>query len=357
MTLSPEFITILIRCPTDPRGVQEPFSMLRAGRTVLVLPFLLAVLLVPSVPAFAQVDFTGVWNGNTNSEDGPERAAGPSLVEFLGLPINDQARQWGLAYRPGRLSLPEHQCQVHASHYIHRGPFAARIWEERDPVTHQLIAIHEAISTYEQKRTIWMDGRPHPSPNAAHTWMGFSTGVWQGNMLTVTTTHIKQAWHRRENLPSSDEVTMIEHWVRNGNVWTHISVTEDPIFLAEPLIKSEDLTLNPSPNFNPFWPCESIEEGERPRGQVPHYLPGTNPWVAEYAAIHKLPQEVTLGGPEQMYPEYRTRMKTLPVAVFEEKAPPTVGPSSTPAAPAGGRGAAPPAGGRGGGAGRGGGGN
>ena len=217
---------------------------MKGTRTGTVMLLMLGVLLIAGTPAFAQVDFTGVWNGNTNAEDGPERAAGPSLVEFLGLPINDQARQWGLAYRPGRLSLPEHQCQVHVVHYIHRGPFGARIWEERDPVTHQLIAIHEAINTYEQKRTIWMDGRPHPSPNAPHTWMGFSTGVWEGNMLTITTTHIKQGWYRRENIPSSDEATTIEHWVRNGNVWTHISVTEDPIFLAEPLIKSEDFTLN-----------------------------------------------------------------------------------------------------------------
>lgn len=316
------------------------------GRARLAGPFVLAIVLFSSVPASAQIDFTGVWNGNTNAEDGPERAAGPSLVEFVGLPINDQARQWGLAYRPGRLSLPEHQCQVHPVHYIHRGPFAARIWEERDPVTHQLIAIHEAISTYEQKRTIWMDGRPHPSPNAPHTWMGFSTGVWHGNMLTITTTHIKQGWYRRENIPSSDEATTIEHWARYGNVWQHTSVTEDPIFLAEPLVKSEDLTLNPSPNFNPFWPCESIEEGERARGQVPHYLPGENPWVAEYAAIHNLPQEVTLGGPEMMYPEYRTRMKTLPVAVFKEPAPPQVGtPSAAPSPAPAGRGAG--AGGRG----------
>jgi hypothetical protein len=339
--------------------------MFTAGRSVIALSVF--ALLLSAAPASAQIDFTGVWNGNTNAEDGPERAAGPSLVEFLGLPINDQARQWGLAYRPGRLSLPEHQCQVHVVHYIHRGPFGARIWEERDPVTHQLIAIHEAINTYEQKRTIWMDGRPHPSPNAPHTWMGFSTGVWEGNMLTITTTHIKQGWYRRENVPSSDEATTVEHWVRNGNVWTHISVTEDPNYLAEPLVKSEDLTLNPSPNFNPFWPCESIEEGERPRGQVPHYLPGENPWVAEYAALHKLPQEVTLGGPEQMYPEYRQRMRTLPVAVFEEPAIPQVGTPVTPvtpppgAAPAGrgapgggpaGRGGTPP-GGRGGAGGRG----
>jgi len=323
---------------------------------------MLGVLLIAGTPAFAQVDFTGVWNANTNAEDGPERVAGPSLVEFLGLPINDQARQWGLAYRPGRLSLLEHQCQVHVAHYIHRGPFGARIWEERDPVTHELIAIREAINIYEQNRTIWMDGRPHPSPNAPHTWMGFSTGVWEGNKLTITTTHIKQGWFRRENIPSSDEATTIEHWVRNGNVWTHVSVTEDPVYLTEPLIKSTDFTLSPSPNFNPFWPCEYVEEGEREPGEVPSYLPGENPWVAEYAATHNLPQDVTLGGADTMYPEYRARMKKLPVAVFKQPgatappaaAPPAAAPAgrggaATPPAsgtpPAGGRGAAPPAGG------------
>ncbi len=66
----------------------------------------------------------------------------------------------------------------------------------------------------------------------------------------------------------------IEHWVKNGNVWTHISVTEDPIYLAEPLIKSEDLNLTGNPNFNPFWNCEYIEEGEKPRGEVPSYFAG-----------------------------------------------------------------------------------
>jgi len=274
-----------------------------------------------STGAFAQVNLTGLWAPpRPYDEDEPERGPGPSLVEFVGLPINDQARQWGLAYRPGRLSLPEHQCQVHVVEYIHRGPLQMRIWEERDPVTHQLTAIREAISTYEQQRTIWMDGRPHPSVFAPHTWMGFSTGVWEGNMLTVTTTHIKQGWQRRENIPASDEATLIEHYVKHGNMLTHISVVEDPVYLAEPLVKSQEFALNPDPNtFNPFWPCDYVEEGEHPRGQVPSYLPGENPWVSEYAASHDLPQEATLGGAETTYPEYRIRLKELPKAVFRPK--------------------------------------
>ena len=147
--------------------------------------------------------------------------------------------------------------------------------------------------------------------------MGFSTGVWEGNMLTITTTHVKQGWERRENIPASDEVTVIEHYIRRGDMLTHISVTDDPVYLEEPLVKSEEFVLNPDPNsFNPFWPCEYVEEGEHTRGEVPSYFPGENPWMAEYAATHDLPQEATLGGAATIYPEYRSRLKILPKAVF-----------------------------------------
>jgi len=282
-------------------------------RTLLLVALSFGV----SSVAFAQVNLTGVWAPpRPYTEDEPERGPGPALVEFQGLPINDQARQWGLAFRSSRLSLLEHQCQVHVVGYIHRGPLAMRIWEERDPVTHQLIAIHEAISTYEQHRVIWMDGRPHPSPNAPHTWMGFSTGVWDGNMLTVTTTHIKQGWERRENIPASDEATLIEHYIKREDLLTHISVVDDPVFLEEPLVRSQEFTPADPYGFNPFWHCEYVEEGEYTRGQVPSYFPGENPWIAEYAATHDLPQESTLGGALTMYPEFRLRLKQLPKAVF-----------------------------------------
>jgi hypothetical protein len=280
------------------------------------------VLLGISAPAFGQLDLTGVWAPpRPYTEDEPERGPGPALVEFQGLPINDQARQWGLSFRSSRLSLPEHQCQVHVVGYIHRGPLAMRMWEERDAVTHQLIAIHEAISTYGQHRIIWMDGRPHPSPNAPHTWMGFSTGVWDGNMLTVTTTHVKQGWQRRENIPASDEVTVIEHYVKRDGLLTHISVVDDPVFLVEPLVRSQEFIPADPYGFNPFWPCEYVEEGEYVQGQVPSYFAGENPWIAEYAATHDLTQEATLGGAETTYPEYRLRLKQLPKAVFQSPMP------------------------------------
>jgi hypothetical protein len=159
-----------------------------------------------------------------------------------------------------------------------------------------------------------MDGRPHPSENAPHTWQGFSTGVWDGDMLTVTTTHIKQGWTRRNGLPSSDKITLIEHFIRHGEYLTHISVVNDPVFLTEPLIKSQNFVLNPreQPSTAWLWPCEYVEEiPDRQQGYVPHYPPGENPFLKEFTEATGIPPEAALGGAETMYPEYRTKLRGL----------------------------------------------
>jgi len=269
---------------------------------------LFASTLLWSSPAWAQMDLSGVWAPSTQ-EDQPERGPGPELVDFAGLPISDAARQWALSWDPDRLGLPEHQCQVHTVGYIHRGPLRMRLWEERDPQTQDVVAIREYISTYEQNRTIWMDGRAHPPEYAAHTWMGFSTGKWEGGILTVYTTHIKQGWTRRNGLPSSDLMTVTEHYIRHGNQLTHVSIATDPVYLTEPLIKSQDYLLNENSAGNWLWPCEYVDElPGRPQGVVPSYMPGENPFLHEFADKHKIPLEAALGGAETMYPEYKKKL-------------------------------------------------
>src|SRR5688572_31214830 len=54
------------------------------------------------------------------------------------------------------------------------------------------------------ERWIYMDGRPHPDELAPHTWQGFSTGEWVGQVLKVRTTHLKKGWIRRNGVPRSD---------------------------------------------------------------------------------------------------------------------------------------------------------
>jgi hypothetical protein len=210
------------------------------------------------------------------------------------------------------LSLQEHQCQVHTAAYIYGGPLLLRIWEERDPQTQNVVALRNYISTYEQNRTIWMDGRPHPPAYAAHTWMGFSTGKWEGNILTVTTTHIKQGWYRRNGVPSSDLITLTEHFIRHGDRLTHVSIVTDPVYLAEPFVKTQVFVLSGTPRGNWLWPCEYVDElPGKPRSEVPSYAPGKNPFVTEYAARHQVPVEAALGGPKTMYPEFLDTLKKL----------------------------------------------
>src|SRR5271154_1705583 len=120
--------------------------------------FLALMAATLGVPAFAQTDLSGTW-GPRFHEDQPERIPGPELGDYLGMPINDAARLRADSWSPSRITMPEQQCRVHVSPYIYRGPLEVRIWLDKDPETQQTIAIKNYISTYEQTRSIWMDGR------------------------------------------------------------------------------------------------------------------------------------------------------------------------------------------------------
>ena len=95
-------------------------------------------------------------------------------------------------------------------------------------IRQQLIAIHTHHFAWGTERTIWMDGRPHPPEYALHTSQGFSTGKWEGDVLAVTTTHLKEGWIRRNGLPRSDRAVVTEHFIRHGDNLTIMTVIRDP---------------------------------------------------------------------------------------------------------------------------------
>jgi hypothetical protein len=259
----------------------------------------------------ADFSLSGTWVPYYH-EDEAERGGGPALVDYLGLPITDGARKMALSWDPSRMTVEEHQCQVHVSPYMNRSPTQLAFWEERDPESQRVIAIKLYISNYQQTRTIWMDGRPHPSEYAAHTWMGFSTGKWEGPVLTVYTTHLKQGFVRRNGLPESDRATAVEHYIRYGNLMTHVSIVTDPVYLTEPLVKSEDFSLAQYTAISWAYSCEPVEEiTGAPKNRVPHFLPGENPFLNEFAQSHGIPEQAVMGGAETMYPEYQLKLEQM----------------------------------------------
>jgi hypothetical protein len=276
------------------------------GSRILSLAGVIGALLAG--PAYAQVNLEGEWAARVH-EDAPERGAGPDIGEYDGLPINAAARYHAQRWSPSLWTVPEHQCIPHPADY---GPNFSnvRIWKDVNPVTQETVAFHTNISWNNPVRTIWMDGRDHPPKDALHTWEGYSTGRWEGDVLVVDTTHLKPAYVRRNGLPRSEKATLREYFYRTGDYLTWVSIVTDPVYLTEPYIKSRNFYLDPGYQ-NALYPCSIDIEVPRPEGEIPHYL-DQNPDLYEYAMKHNLPVAAVQGGAETTYPEFQQNpgMKT-----------------------------------------------
>jgi hypothetical protein len=275
-------------------------------RLMTVLGGVLLIALCDVRQASAQVDLSGIW-APIMHEDSVERAAGPDLGDYLGLPINDAARLRAESWDADILTMEEHTCKPHPSTYGFRGVGNLRITNTYNPTTFQVTKIDTHIQWMEQRREIWMDGRPRPPDFAPHTWQGFSTGRWEGNSLVVETTHLKAGWIRRNGMVLSDRAHMTERFIRHGDLLTHVYMIEDPVYLTEPLIKTNGFRLTTTVDIQPY-PCQPTVEIERQPGEVPHYLPGENPYTTEFAKKHNLPVEATRGGADTALPEFARKV-------------------------------------------------
>jgi hypothetical protein len=284
------------------------------GRRLFPAGCLPAVLVLTAAftcsPLRAQVDLAGEWTENLH-EDMPERGD-VAIGDYLSLPINDATRMRADTWDAEQWTMVEHLCHAHPLDYAPRGPSQMRIWSDVDPLTQGVLAWHTIISYMLPERTIYMDGRPHPPEWAAHTWQGFSTGEWVGDMLKVTTTHLKEGYFRRNGLARSEKATVTEYFIRYPTTLTLVTIVEDPVYLTEPFIITsdwiQDIGRQLSPNF-----CISSVEIDHPKGWVAYHLPGENPWLNEYSQRTGVPYEAVRGGAATMYPEYQKKLEKMPV--------------------------------------------
>ncbi|MEQ1949272.1 MAG: MBL fold metallo-hydrolase [Bryobacteraceae bacterium] len=278
------------------------------------IPVLLAVATAATLsaqrPTAFDVDVTGYWTPVLH-EDDLERGNGPEIADYGGFALNEAGRLFALSYDPSRLTLRHHQCDAYVMPYQMRAVGNFRIWEERDPHNQQLIAIHIWAQTTEGHRVIYMDGRPHPPAWAPHTYQGFSTGKYVGNMLVIYTTHLKQGWLRRNGSPESDQATVTDFIIRHGDHLTDTTVLTDPVFLTEPEIRSNNYVRQPVDHHAWLYACDDGEEisGRKP-DVVPHYFFGKQPFAKEYSERYKLPFYASLSGADSVYPGYAARIRT-----------------------------------------------
>ncbi len=265
-------------------------------------------------------DLSGEWRKVTH-EDVHERGGGPDPGEYWDLPINDAGRMRADTYNGEWLNESlELQCRPHPTGYQQLGPDPMRIEKEMDPINRQIFAYSILYRRTPGARMIFMDGRSHPGPYAAHSWEGFSTGKWEGDTLTVTSTHLKESFIRRNGVQGSFRRTVTEHISLDEPYLQWILIVNDPDYLTEPLVRSVTWIRNTNGQV-PVYPCSPQLEEYRPdlpKDRVPHYLVGENKWLTEVAFKYKMPLEGVRGGAETLYPEAQAKLKGLapPAAQF-----------------------------------------
>jgi hypothetical protein len=252
------------------------------------------------------VDLSGEWTP-VREED---NTGNTELGDWVGIPMNEAARLRAMAWVASIQTLPEWQCRPHAVSYISRGPSQLRISKEVDPVSRQVTAWHmEWLRSID--KAIYMDGRPHPSENAPHTWGGFSTGAWIGDMLKIETTHIKEEYLKRNGVFHSDRIQVNQYLIRRGNYLTYILVEHDPVYLTEPFVRTRNFAAAPNQELNAY-PCRPAVELDREAHTVPHYLPGTNPSLDSATKRFGVPPVALRGGAETAYPEFARQLVKQP---------------------------------------------
>src|SRR2546428_5367505 len=269
--------------------------------TLFKTAMLLALLAWPAA-ASAQIDFSGEWmpvRSMDNTED-------PWIGDWVGLPLNVAGLARAEAWNPSLLSLPEYQCRPHGWAYIYRGPTLLRISKAIDPFSREIVS-YEPEWHQSTNMPVYLDGREHPPAEAAHAWGGYSTGTWEGDILRIETTHLKEDYIRRDGAMVTDEANVTTWWIRHGDYLTWINIADDPSYLSEPLIRSAEYHLNVN-SLVPPHPCTATFEGLE-KGKVPHYLLGENPFLKDIRSRYGVPADTPTGGPETMYPEFLRKLR------------------------------------------------
>src|SRR5678816_271564 len=123
---------------------------------------------------------------------------------------------------------------------------------------------------------------------------------------------LKQGWLRRNGTPESDQATVTEFFIRHGDHLTNTTVVDDPVFLTEPVVRSNDYYRTPIDHGTWLYACDDSEQivGRAP-DVVPHYDFGKQPYAREYSERHKLPLGVAWTGAPSMYPGYADTAKSM----------------------------------------------
>lgn len=202
---------------------------------------LTAVASAPAVPA-STTTLAGKW-----------RADGSKLISYPGgfdgffhaqLELTEQGAAAQGRYDPLSAENPESTC-------IGRPTPAALVSSRGYLLEYRLNEDEDTIvirsEYFDEERTIYMDGRAHPSGNERFT-TGHSVGQWEGDTLVIDTTNFTD--HRSPyqiGVPSGPQKHVVERYrlIENGTRMAAEFTLEDPEYIAEPMTHRRELIYSP----------------------------------------------------------------------------------------------------------------
>ncbi|MDR2215392.1 MAG: hypothetical protein LBE59_06090 [Nevskiaceae bacterium] len=187
-------------------------------------------------------DFSGFWNLSRNAgEHDPalEKLLPEGTVEmkdtgaaefgpmvFGGLELTPAAAAAARDWKPEIEMTLERVCRIPSIVYAVQGPFPIEIFQDTNLMVMRL-------EYFDMTRVIFLDGRDPNPEGMPNTKTGYSVGHFEGDVLVVTTTHLKEATITNNGLEHSDQMRVIERFrlSEDGKTLHATQEYEDPVML------------------------------------------------------------------------------------------------------------------------------
>ena len=175
---------------------------------------------LPLAALAAPPDLSGFWNPMQQLEPDPvlsklvpagtavmrdTGAAEFGLMEFGGLKLKPAALAKAKAWDPKQGMTVSSACQIPSIVYALQGPFPIEIYQGTELIVMRL-------EFMDMARVFLLGDRPEWPAKAPHTKTGYSRAHWEGDILVVVTTHLKEATITNNGLDHSESMKVTERY-------------------------------------------------------------------------------------------------------------------------------------------------
>jgi len=224
----------------------------------------------PSPKAAAPIDLTGYWVSIV-TQDWRWRMVTPAKGDYLGIPINADAKRVADTWDPAKDEAAGEQCRSYGAPGLMSVPGRLHITWQDDTT------LKVDTDAGMQTRLFHFGPSAGPAPNTPRSWQGYSSATWQtprpnvptqlrpaprsagqeppsgarGGTLRAVTTNLRPGYLRKNGVPYSANAVLTEYWDvykrPSGEEWLTITTQiEDPQYLREPRLIAIPFKKEPS---------------------------------------------------------------------------------------------------------------